>query len=92
MLDGLALHFIAKYAGPYEILHKSHSNVYTLKLSIDFVAYPTFHISIFFVCDEQRPDQKQRMWLEVDDININSLLKSKAYSVWSKLSLKARNT
>jgi hypothetical protein len=61
LLDGLALHFIAKYVGLYEILHKSHPNVYTLMLSIDFVAYPTFHVSNLFLCDEQRLDQKQRM-------------------------------
>jgi hypothetical protein len=61
MLDGLALRFIAKYVGPYEILYKPHFDVYTLKLLIDFVAYPTFHVSNLFLCDEQRLDQKQRM-------------------------------
>jgi hypothetical protein len=39
MLDGLALCFIAKYAKLYEILHKPHPDVYTLKLPINFVAY-----------------------------------------------------
>jgi hypothetical protein len=44
MLHGLAPHFIAKYAGHYEILHKPHHDVYTLKLPANFVAHPTFHV------------------------------------------------
>ncbi len=57
--------FIAKYAGSYEILHKPHPDVYTLKLSTNFVAHPTFHVSKLklFLCDEQRPYQKQKMQL-----------------------------
>lgn len=47
MPDGLAPHFIAKYVGLYEILHKSHFNMYTLKLSINFVAHLTIHVSKF---------------------------------------------
>jgi hypothetical protein len=45
MPDGLTLHFTTKCVGPYEILHKPHPNVYTLKLLINFVAHSTFHIS-----------------------------------------------
>jgi hypothetical protein len=54
MPDKLAPHFIAKYVGPYEILHKSHFDIYTLKLLINFVAHLTFHISKMklFMCDE----------------------------------------
>jgi hypothetical protein len=44
MFYGFAPHFIAKYVGPYEILHKLHVNMYTLKLPTNFVAHPTFHI------------------------------------------------
>ncbi len=47
MFDGLAPHFIVMYAKPYEILHKPHLDLYTLKLQINFVAHPTFHISKF---------------------------------------------
>jgi hypothetical protein len=39
MFDKLALHFIAKYVGPYEFFYKSHHDVYTLKFLINFVAY-----------------------------------------------------
>jgi len=39
MFDKLALSFIAKYVGHYEFFYKSHHDVYTLKLSINFVAY-----------------------------------------------------
>jgi hypothetical protein len=58
MPDTLAPHFIAKYVRPYEILHKSHFDIYTLKLLINFVAHLTFHISKLklFMCDEQRPN------------------------------------
>jgi hypothetical protein len=54
MPDGFAPCFIAKCATPYEILHKSHFDVYTLKLLVKFVAHPTFHVSKFklFLCDE----------------------------------------
>jgi hypothetical protein len=45
MHDGLAPCFIAKYVGPYENLHNLHPDMYTLKLSISFVAHSTFHIS-----------------------------------------------
>jgi hypothetical protein len=56
MPDGLAPHFTAKYVGPYEILHNSHFNIYTLKFLISFVAHLTFHISKLklFMRDEQR--------------------------------------
>jgi hypothetical protein len=63
MSDGLAPHFIAKYVGTYEILHKPHLNVYTLKLLANFVAHPTFHVSKLklFLYDNQRPDRKQNV-------------------------------
>ncbi len=62
MPNGLAPCFIAKYAGPYEILHKSHPDVHTLKLLTNFVSHLTFHISLkLFLRDEQRLDQKQKM-------------------------------
>jgi hypothetical protein len=44
MPNGLASHFIAKYVGPYEILHKPHLDMYTLKLQSNFLAHPTLHI------------------------------------------------
>jgi hypothetical protein len=70
MPDGLAPFFTSKYAGFYEILHKLHPNVYTLKLSTNFVAHLTFHVSKLklFLCDEQRPNYKQKMSLEVNAI------------------------
>lgn len=49
MPDRLAPFFIAKYEGPYEILHKPHLDVCTLKLSTNFVAHLTFHVSKLFV-------------------------------------------
>jgi hypothetical protein len=45
MPNGLAPHSIAKYMGPYKILHKPHPDVHTLKLPINFVAHQTFHVS-----------------------------------------------
>lgn len=45
MPDGLVAHFIAKYARPYEIIHKPHPDVYTLKVFANFMAHPTFHVS-----------------------------------------------
>jgi hypothetical protein len=58
MPNGLAPRFIAKNARPYEILHKSHINMYTLKLPLNFVAHMTFHVLKLklFLCDEQRPN------------------------------------
>jgi hypothetical protein len=47
MHDGLAPHFTAKYVGLYENLHNLHLDMYTLKLSINFVA--CFEIDIVFV-------------------------------------------
>jgi hypothetical protein len=60
MPNRLAPNFIAKYAKPYEILHKLHPDVYTLNLLTNFVAHPTFHILKLkvFLHDEQRPYQK----------------------------------
>jgi hypothetical protein len=45
MPDELAPCSMAKYARPYEILHKPHPDMYTLKLLANFVAHLTFHIS-----------------------------------------------
>jgi hypothetical protein len=55
MPDGPALCFIVKYVRPYEILHKSNFDVYTLKLLTIFVAHLTFYISklMLFLCDDQ---------------------------------------
>jgi hypothetical protein len=49
---------------------QNSNNVYTLKLPTIFVAHPTFHISKLklFLNDEKKPNQKQKMWLEVDVI------------------------
>jgi hypothetical protein len=60
MFDGLIPHFIVMYARPYEILDKPHFNLYTLKLQINFLAHPTFHVLKLklFLFDEQRPNQK----------------------------------
>jgi hypothetical protein len=60
MPNRLAPCFIAKYARPYEILHKLHPNMYTLKLLANFVAHLTFHVAKLklFLCDEQRLNQK----------------------------------
>jgi len=54
MPEGLAPHFIAKYARPYEVLHKLH--LVHLK-----VAHSTFHVLKlnFFLDDEHRLYQKQ---------------------------------
>jgi hypothetical protein len=70
MFDRFTPHFIVKYVGPYEIFHKLHLNVYTLKLPNNFVAHPTFHVLKFklFLWDNQRPDQKRKVELKVDAI------------------------
>jgi hypothetical protein len=44
MPNGLVPHFIAKYARPYEIIHKPHPDMYTLKFLANFVAHLTFHV------------------------------------------------
>jgi hypothetical protein len=58
MPNGLAPCFIAKYVGLYEIIHKSHLDMYTLKFLVNFVAHPTFHISKLklFLQDEEKLD------------------------------------
>jgi hypothetical protein len=63
MPNVLAPHTIVKYEGPYEILHKPHHDVYTLKFLFNFVAHPTFHISKLklFLRDEQKLNHKQKM-------------------------------
>ncbi len=80
MFNGLAPHFIAKYARHYEILHKRHPDVYTLKLLANFVAHPTFHVLKLklFLCDEQKSNQKQKCNQKLMPLNIGLLLKSKA--------------
>jgi hypothetical protein len=67
---GLTPRFITKYIGPYEILHKLHPDVYTLKVLVNFVAHPTFHVSKFklILCDDQKLNHKQKVQLEVDAI------------------------
>jgi len=72
--------FIAKYAGPYETLHKLHLNVYTLKLLVNFVAHPTFHVSKLklFLHDDQTLNRKQKVQLEVDAIEHRLAVKSKS--------------
>jgi len=79
MPDGLTPHFIAKYVALYEILHKSHFNVYTLKLSINFVAHLTIHVSKFkFTIKDQTGNKRcGRKWML---LNTSQSLKSKAYS------------
>jgi hypothetical protein len=66
MFNGLAPSFIAKHTRFYEILHKPHPDVCTLKLPSNFVAHPTFHILKLklFLCDEQRPNRKQKGAIE----------------------------
>jgi len=90
MPNGLAPHFIAKYVGPYEILHKPHLNVYTLKLSINFVAHLTFHVSKFKFMIKGKTGNKScnQKWMP---LNPSQLLKSKAYSMQGKHTLEARN-
>jgi hypothetical protein len=93
MPNGLAPCFIAKYAGPYEILHKAHLDVYTLKLLAIFVAYLTFHVLKLklFLRDEQRLDQKQRMRLKVDAIEHMLVIKIKSILVQGRHVSKAKN-
>jgi hypothetical protein len=45
MFNGLDPRFITKYPGHYEILHKPHLDVYTLKLLANFVEHLDFCIS-----------------------------------------------
>jgi len=63
MFNGLAPSFIVKHIRFYDILNKLHLDVCTLKLPSNFVAHPTFHVLKLklFLCDEQRPNQKQRV-------------------------------
>jgi Zn finger protein HypA/HybF involved in hydrogenase expression len=65
MPDGHTPHFIAKYVGPYEILHKLHLDMYALKLSINFVTHSTFHVSKFkFIIKDQTGSKRcKRMWM-----------------------------
>jgi hypothetical protein len=70
MFNGLDPCFIAKYAGSYEILHKSHLDVYTLKLPTNFVGHLTFHVLKLklFLCDDHKLNQKQKVQLDVNAI------------------------
>ncbi len=72
MFDGLTPGFIAKYVGFYEILHKPHPNMYTLKLPTNFVAHPTFHIlkckCLYVMTKDQIRSKKcdpKLMWLNI---------------------------
>jgi hypothetical protein len=51
MSDGFAPCFITKYIGPYEILHKLHPNVYTLKLLVNLHVQPFMYqnLDCFYV-------------------------------------------
>ncbi len=69
MLDGLAPRFITKYVRPYKIFHKLHPNMYTLKLLVNFVAHPTFHVS--------KLDRKQRVQPKGDAIEHRLAIKIK---------------
>jgi hypothetical protein len=92
--NGLAPHYIAKYARPYEILHESHINVYTLKLPINFVAHPTFHVSklkLFHVMNKDQTKSKEceQKWMPS---NISLPPKLRAYFAQGKHALEARTT
>jgi hypothetical protein len=92
MLDGLAPCSNAKYVGPYENLHNLHLDMYTLKLSINFVAHLTFHISklTLFLCDEHRPNWKQKVRLEVDAIKHRLVAKIKGIFHTKQTHLKSK--
>jgi hypothetical protein len=47
-----------------------YTDVYIVKLQINFVAHLTFHVSKLklFLCDEQKLDWKQKVQLEMDAI------------------------
>ncbi len=94
MFDKLALHFIAKYVGPYEILHKPHPDMYTLNFPTNFVAYliSTFQkLNYFFVMNKNQIKSKKCDW-KLMQLNINLPSKSKAYFVLGKHALQARST
>jgi hypothetical protein len=65
--------------------------MYTLKVSINFVAYFTFHVSKFkfMIKDQTKNKRCGRKWMLS---NTSHLLKSKAYSKQSKHALEARST
>jgi hypothetical protein len=44
--------------------------MYTLKLTINFVAHLTFHVLKLklFMCDDQKLNRKQKVWLDVHTI------------------------
>ncbi len=79
MLNGLNPHFTAKYVGPYEILHKSHLNVYTLKLLTNFLGHLTFHVSKLklFLYDDCKLDRKQKVQPNVNAIEHKLAIKIK---------------
>jgi len=70
MPNGFAPCFIIKFVGPYEILHKSHLDMYTLKLPTNFVVHLIFHVLKLklFLWNDQKPNRKQKVWSEVDAI------------------------
>jgi hypothetical protein len=92
MPDGLTPCFIAKYARPYETLHKPHYNVYTLKLSTNFVTHPTFHVSKLklFLSDDQKPNQKQKVRLKVDAIEHRLIVEIKGILCAKQTCLKGK--
>jgi len=79
MPNGLAPHFTTKCVGTCEILHKSHPNVYTLKVSTNFVAHSTFQISKLklFSHYEHKPNWKQDVQPKVDGIEHRLMVKIK---------------
>jgi hypothetical protein len=87
MPNGLAPCFIAKYVGLYEIIHKSHLDMYTLKFLVNFVAHPTFHISKLklFLQDEEKLDWKQQVWSEVNVIKHKVMAEIKSILYMTRL-------
>jgi hypothetical protein len=64
MPNGLTPFFTTKYVRSYEIFATlMKPDVYTLKLSTNFVAHLTFHVLKLklFMRDEQRLDYKQKL-------------------------------
>lgn len=61
MLETLAAHFIPKYAWLYRIMHKPHSDLYTLLLLKTFVAHLMFHVSKLklFKVNDKKLERKQ---------------------------------
>jgi hypothetical protein len=60
--------------------------MYTLKLTINFVAHLTFHVLKLklFMCDDQKLNRKQKVWVDVNAIEHRFAVKINAYFVQSK--------